>query len=174
MSFHQFVRGTVCLGAAALAMPAFAQDVPTPPPAGVQPKVRRTVPRETAPTPAPVPQAAPMDEPLPQIPENPIKLEKDFVPPGKTAEPGPVEPAATSPAPVAKRPVKPVGPVYAFPYDPYSFPANVTTPPGMHLPNSPYVEDLSVTGDHGRYTYYSYRRPWYTPGHRSANVTILW
>jgi hypothetical protein len=70
--------------------------------------------------------------------------------------------------------VKPKGPVYYYPVDPYTFPANVNTPPAMHLPNSPYVEDLSVDGDHGRYVYYSYRRPWYTPGHLSANVTIVW
>ena len=27
---------------------------------------------------------------------------------------------------------------------------------------------------HVRYPYYSYRRPWYTPGQQSFNVTIVW
>ena len=29
-------------------------------------------------------------------------------------------------------------------------------------------------GMHVRYPYYSYRRPWYTPGPASQNVSILW
>jgi hypothetical protein len=31
-----------------------------------------------------------------------------------------------------------------------------------------------VDGVHARYPYYSYRRPWYTAGPASANVTIVW
>ena len=27
---------------------------------------------------------------------------------------------------------------------------------------------------HVRYPYYSYRRPWFTPGPKSLNVTIVW
>jgi len=30
------------------------------------------------------------------------------------------------------------------------------------------------TGIHDRYPYYSYRRPWYTPGRPSQNVNIIW
>ena len=86
-----------------------------------------------------------------------------------------VVPVPLSEPPVAnRRPAKLKGPVYYYPVDPYTFPANVNTPPTPHYPNSPFVEDLSVDGDHGRFTYYSYRRPWYTPGHLSANVTIVW
>lgn len=29
-------------------------------------------------------------------------------------------------------------------------------------------------GEHARYPYYSYRRPWYTPGPISRNVNIVW
>ena len=115
---------------------------------------------------------APMgdEHPLPKIPDNPIKLEKN-VPPAVEAAPMPEQMSAVAP-PVVRRPVKPIGPVYYF--GPNLVVDNVTTPPAMHLPNSPFVEDLSVAGDHGRYTYYSYRRPWYTPGQQSANVTIVW
>jgi hypothetical protein len=122
---------------------------------------------------------------LPQIPDNAIRLENensldapgpaqrpDVVVPGQQPD---VVPGAPGEPPVAnRRLVMPKGPVYYYPVDPYTFPANVNTPPAMHVPNSPYPEELSVFGDHGRYTYYSYRRPWYTPGHQSANVTIVW
>ena len=138
---------------------------------------------------APAAKAQPMppvqSELLPQIPENPIRLEdqKNLVPPMEQPVPPPAVvndqfvggPIVPQQAPVATRPpVKPKGPVYYYPVEPYRFPANAAVPPAMHVPNSPFVEDLSVDGDHGRYTYYSYRRPWYTPGHLSANVTIVW
>jgi hypothetical protein len=133
------------------------------------------------------PAAPAQTEPLPQLPENPIRIEdqKNAVPPAgepATVSPdsvvnGPVAPGPVAPGPSAVapgRPVKPRGPVYYYAADPYTFPGNAATPPPMHIPNSPFVEDLSVDGDHGRYPYYSYRRPWYTPGHLSANVTIVW
>lgn len=40
-------------------------------------------------------------------------------------------------------------------------------PPGVLAP-------APVGGIHQRYPYYSYRRPWYTPGPASHNVTIIW
>ncbi|HVJ69845.1 MAG TPA: hypothetical protein VM510_17840 [Caulifigura sp.] len=125
------------------------------------------------PAPSEVPQSVPQadNQSLPKIPENPIRLEQNISPaaqPGSAAEP---MPGTTAPS-VTKRPVTPIGPVYYF--APNIIVENVTTPPAMHYPNSPWVEDLSVDGDHGRYVYYSYRRPWYTPGQLSANVTIVW
>jgi hypothetical protein len=180
------------LGAVSLNLAAAAQDPPTPPPAGVKPVPRRTPPMQQPVTPpeqqpsvTPTQPMPPVQsEPLPQIPENPIRLEdqQNLVPPAgqPTAPPivnhGQIDQGQVIPgqAPVTTKPVKPIGPVYYYPVDPYRFPANAAVPPGMHIPNSPFVEDLSVDGDHGRYTYYSYRRPWYTPGHQSANVTIVW
>jgi hypothetical protein len=38
----------------------------------------------------------------------------------------------------------------------------------------PYTAVSAVGGLHDRYPYYSYRRPWYSPGPASVNVTILW
>jgi hypothetical protein len=188
------------LCAASLVAPAGAQDVPAPPPAGVKPVPRKMpaqVPlKEGVPAQVVEPVPGVQSGVLPQIPENPIRLENEK--PLQAPEAGPVpgqqpdlvpnqepnlvpvqQPQAMPVAPVEPpvanvRPVKPKGPVYYYPVDPYTFPANVNTPPAMHVPNSPFVEDLSVAGDHGRYTYYSYRRPWYTPGHQSANVTIVW
>jgi hypothetical protein len=160
-----------CLIAASLLSPVFADDVPPPPPAGVT-EVR-------------VPSASPAAEPtpategvsLPQLPENPIKLES-----GKRSESNVVEAPAVAPppvaapvaAPVVRPPVQVVGPVYYFAPGPYTYPGNLMVPPPMHVPNSPFVEDLSVAGEHGRYPYYSYRRPWYTPGQMNRNVTIVW
>jgi hypothetical protein len=37
----------------------------------------------------------------------------------------------------------------------------------------PYVAP-PIAGVHGRYPYYSYRRPWYPVGPVSANITIVW
>jgi len=182
---------------------------PAPAPAAAPPQSNEPTPAEKpspAEKPAPAEKAAPADDPasLPQLPENPIRLEENKA--LTTPAPSQAEPPAAAPGmeqdvvvpnpapevfepmdepqgvPVApaegpaedRPPVKVKGPVYYFPVDPFTFPANVTTPPRMHIPNSPDVHDLSVDGDHGRYTYYSYRRPWYTPGHRSANVTIVW
>ncbi|OAI56812.1 hypothetical protein AYO47_08640 [Planctomyces sp. SCGC AG-212-M04] len=140
-----------------------------------------TVWREQTPAEKAQPMPPVQPEQLPQIPDNPIRLEdqRNLAPPA--GQPVPAGPPAVNgqvapqQAPVATRqPVKPKGPVYYYPVEPYRFPANAAVPPAMHLPNSPFAEDLSVDGDHGRYTYYSYRRPWYTPGHLSANVTIVW
>ncbi|QDT55403.1 hypothetical protein Pan44_34460 [Caulifigura coniformis] len=167
-------------GATALNQSASAQDVPAPPPAGVQSVPRKAVPEQPAQNP---PAQA---ESLPQLPENPIRLQEEKpvpVQPAAPAENEPVEQPAVSsgldmqaapPPEAARKPVQPKGPVYYFPLDLRVDPSSVTMPPAMHIPNSPAVEDLSISGDHGRYTYYSYRRPWYTPGHLSANVTIVW
>jgi len=173
------------LGAVSLNLTAAAQAPPTPPPAGVKPVPRRLPPVDQPPQqqpPAAAAQPMPPVQPevLPQIPENPIRLEEqsNLVPPGGQPVAPPVVvngQIVPQQVPVATRPpVKPKGPVYYYPVEPYRFPANAAVPPAMHVPNSPLVEDLSVDGDHGRYTYYSYRRPWYTPGHLSANVTIVW
>lgn len=40
--------------------------------------------------------------------------------------------------------------------------------------NYGYGNGPSVNGVHARYPYYSYRRPWYTAGPASANVSIVW
>lgn len=190
MRLNLSLRTAAFLGAVSLNLAAAAQNVvPTPPPAGVKPVPRKQEPVNQVPVvPAqepsapglnaqPVPQAQP--EVLPQLPENPIRLEneKNLVPPvGQPVPPQQVGNGQVFGAhpPVATRPVKPKGPVYYYAVNPYTFPGNATTPPPLHVPNSPFVEDLSVDGDHGRFTYYSYRRPWYTPGHLSANVTIVW
>jgi hypothetical protein len=181
MLFHRVLPAAALFGAASLSVSALAQNVPQPPPAGVKAGPRKLVPQVDEPVQV-QPQQAPQQEALPQLPENPIRLEEDRKPvegPVNALPQPPVNtPAAGTPhvglpAPT-RTAVKPKGPVYYYPQDPYAFPANVTTPPAMHIPNSPFVEDLSGDGDHGRYTYYSYRRPWYTPGHLSANVTIVW
>ncbi len=163
------------LGAASLVSAAAAQDVPAPPPAGVLPTRPRVVPMTTLPDSDPQ-QAPSLTETLPQLPENPIKLE-DERPAAATPQPDAVELTphqmdVTGPA--SRKPVKPAGPVYFFATTPEAYAATVMAPPAMHVPNSPFVEDLSVAGDHGRYPYYSYRRPWYTPGQLNANVTIVW
>jgi hypothetical protein len=210
MRLNNALNIAALLCAASLTVPAAAQDVPSPPPAGVKPVPRQVAPVESKPAQVTPPEVVPAQdvqpvpevksELLPQLPENPIRLEneKSLQAPGTAPVPAqaPVEQPVVVPAqqpfvvpmqqpqvmpvapvdpPVAnRRTVKPKGPVYYYPVDPYTFPANVNTPPAMHIPNSPFVEDLSVAGDHGRHTYYSYRRPWYTPGHQSANVTIVW
>jgi hypothetical protein len=123
---------------------------------------------------------AAVTEPLPELPENPIRLEPEEpreAPPAKTEELSRPMVAGPMPQPPAepKPPVKPVGPVYYYPpLVPEAWPGSAIVPPGPHIPNSPFVADLSVSGDHGRYPYYSYRRPWYTPGRMNANVTIVW
>lgn len=172
-SFHKFAAGL--LGAVALISPASAQDIPAPPPAGVtEVQVRpRSVPMD--------PAAVPMNEssPLPTLPDNPIQLE----PTSPSEEQPTITPSAPEPLPVPVQTAIPMasgprpkvmGPVYYFAPGPNNSPWNQLPPPPMHVPNSPFVEDLSVAGDHGRYPYYSYRRPWYTPGQMNANVTIIW
>ena len=162
---------TALLGVAALVSTAAAQDIPAPPPAGV-PGVR--VPSR----PVVVPNVTPVDESnsLPTLPDNPIQLETNLP---SSAKPTTVAPSA-APQPVQPTPVvsgvpaKIVGPVYYYAPGPNNAPWNRMAPPPMPVPNSPFVEDLSVAGDHGRYPYYSYRRPWYTPGQMNANVTIVW
>lgn len=172
---NRALMSTAFLGAASVVATALAQGVPTPPPAGVVRPRTQLAPADQQPaveTKAAehevLPQAQP--EALPQLPENPIKLEEKLQPVGNL-QPSPLPVAG----PVASQPpVKPVGPVYYFAPGPHTHPAAVMSPAAFHVPNSPFVEDLSVAGDHGRYTYYSYRRPWYTPGQLSANVTIVW
>jgi len=183
MLLHRAVLTAALFSAASMNSPVVAQDAPLPPPAGV-----KSVPRKAVPAaPAPAQDSAAQSEQLPQLPENPIKLEEPQARPQQPLE-HPAAPIVEQPmgnpavemtqpaqAPVVtKRPAQPKGPVYYYPVDLQSGVSSVTMPPGMHIPNSPYVEDLSVAGDHGRYTYYSYRRPWYTPGQLSANVTIVW
>jgi len=36
------------------------------------------------------------------------------------------------------------------------------------------LPNMDGGGVHGRYPYHSYRRPWFHPGPKSANVTIVW
>lgn len=36
------------------------------------------------------------------------------------------------------------------------------------------LPNMDGRGVHGRYPYHSYRRPWFHPGPKSANVTIVW
>src|SRR5690242_16816014 len=91
------------LGAVSLNLAAAAQEVvPTPPPAGVKPVPRKQPPAEPVPSAAnqvppaveaqPAPQAQP--EALPQIPENPIRLEDQ-----RSLVPGVVQPAPVAPQP---------------------------------------------------------------------------
>jgi hypothetical protein len=211
MRLNPALKAAALMCAASIIAPATAQDVPSPPPAGVKPIPRRTgpvdakpaptLPREAAPSQDAQPEPEVKSDSLPQIPDNAIRLENensldasgpaqrpDVAVPAQQpqvvvpqpdvnvpAQQSDVVPGSPGEPPVAnRRSVTPKGPVYYYPVDPYTFPANVNTPPAMHVPNSPCPEDLSVNGDHGRYTYYSYRRPWYTPGHQSANVTIVW
>lgn len=48
--------------------------------------------------------------------------------------------------------------------------AQFTTPPPLGL----IQPEAWAGGIHERFPYYSYRRPWYTPGQSSLNVTIVW
>ncbi len=172
---NRALLSTAFLGAASVVATALAQGVPTPPPAGVVRPRARIVPAEQQPaaeTKAAEPEGLPQAQPeaLPQLPENPIKLEEKLQPDVYLQ---PSQMPAAAPV-VSQHPVKAVGPVYYFAPGPHAYPAAVISPAAVHVPNSPFVEELSVAGDHGRYTYYSYRRPWYTPGQLSANVTIVW
>lgn len=36
------------------------------------------------------------------------------------------------------------------------------------------LPNMDGRGVHGRYPYHSYRRPWFHPGPKSANVSIVW
>jgi hypothetical protein len=53
-------------------------------------------------------------------------------------------------------------------------PAYLAGPTGFYGPAHGGYYGPSVGGIHDRYPYYSYRRPWYTAGPASANVTIVW
>ncbi|SFI57179.1 hypothetical protein [Planctomicrobium piriforme] len=75
-------------------------------------------------------------------------------------------------------------PQYVSPYQPYYLyqPTLGTTPASQSqyntfsttgYPTAPQSFSTSP-GKHDRYPYYSYRRPWYTPGPASHNVNIIW
>lgn len=98
----------------------------------------------------------PSSAPYPSVPFAPTSPSTEYLPPS-----GPGYPA-NPPLPV----VAPIVPGASaggvmVPYDPYAIPV-----PAAILP--------PVGGLHNRYPYYSYRRPWFTPGPASRNVTIIW
>ena len=61
-------------------------------------------------------------------------------------------------------------------YVPYTGVGVNMVAPGMAFPHGyPGVPSFGpAPGLHARYPYYSYRRPWYTPGPASLNVNIIW
>ncbi|WP_437204926.1 hypothetical protein [Planctomicrobium sp. SH664] len=101
-------------------------------------------------------------------------------PAATTVVPTPASPPSHSQG-VLSAPVAPVSPevsgsfyTYGDSYwsavSPASTPAQFSQTPG-------YPRNLGGVAPgtlHERYPYYSYRRPWYTPGPVSQNVTIVW
>jgi hypothetical protein len=128
--------------------------------------------------PAVQPAVAPMNQPAsPPAVTPPVVARPDatYVRPAMAC--GPVVPAVTAVPVYAPCPTSVCGPFgppqfgnapgpgtgVAVPPVP---PAYLAAPTGFYA--SP------VCGIHDRYPYYSYRRPWYTAGPASANVTIVW
>jgi hypothetical protein len=89
------------------------------------------------------------------------------VPPASmTVTPAPVmTPAAPNGA--VSVPAPQAAPVYGVPggYNPYGL---------STVPMNPSLMVNGAAGEHPRYPYYSYRRPWYTPGPASRNINIIW
>lgn len=76
-------------------------------------------------------------------------------------------------------------PVQASPVNPYLPAGAPVAPQAPYIPGDPALGPLGGPmssgmfpgmgmGLHARYPYYSYRRPWYTPGPASLNVNIIW
>jgi hypothetical protein len=165
---------------------------PTNGPALSPPAIESSPSREVENTAAPMPQPpaiAPMNQPpaqpavLPPIvsqpeappavectPVMPAPPEMPFYAPCATSVCGPFGPPqfGNAPGPGTGVAVPPVPPAY------------LAAPTGVYGSwcgdhSNPVVGFNSAGGGiHDRYPYYSYRRPWYTAGPASANVTIVW
>lgn len=123
----------------------------------------------------------PLYEPAPvlgQRLEVPPHLNLQLPPNAQQAAP----PIVTTPAPRAV--ISPVAPpvTYAAPMQSsyYAPPQDYTSnyPTGSQLPqwtDPPRLPSAAPAGSlHQQFPYYSYRRPWYTPGPASLNATIVW
>ncbi|WP_437185088.1 hypothetical protein SH668x_002178 [Planctomicrobium sp. SH668] len=56
----------------------------------------------------------------------------------------------------------------------YGPPQHAATPYAQRPAVQPMSDPSLIGGEHARYPYYSYRRPWYSPGPVSRNVNIIW
>jgi hypothetical protein len=121
----------------------------------------------------PVPMPADLPEPPP--PES-LDAQEDAAPaplPQGDAAPRAIDPRSTAPeCPCGRNhPMQtPGATVYSF--RPHG--AFYGHPPAMPPMGVYGYTGAAADGVHPRYPYYSYRRPWYTPGPASRNVTILW
>jgi hypothetical protein len=164
-------------------------DQPTNGPALSPPALESSPSREVENTVEPVPQpptVAPLNGPTQQ----PATL-----PPVVAQPPAPQVSPAHECSPVM--PAVPAMPIYAQcatsicgPFGPPQFgnapgpgtgvavppvpPAYLAAPTGFYGPVNAGFYGPVAGGIHDRYPYYSYRRPWYTAGPASANVTIVW
>jgi len=134
-------------------------------------------PQEVPNTEVPVPSAPALKSPTP--PEPPAEPAPETPPP---FVPAPIPPMAISGAPVVASPLlAPVpapgcacGRGAAIPHLAYGFVPGVPAAYGSGWAASDGPAAFAGGGLHNRYPYYSYRRPWYSPGPSSVNVTILW
>lgn len=111
------------------------------------------------------------------VPSSPLPPASQFAPPPVSV---PMSPSAQQPYPAIQQPATPA-PESLAPAEP--FPAAIPPAPLMPDHASPYGFGVQppmgwmsppVGGLHVRHPYYSYRRPWFTPGPASLNVTIIW
>ena len=99
---------------------------------------------------------------------------------GIAAAAEPVAPAAPALAPTPSQnltaPQYPAGSYYRY-GDSYWMMASPAMTPAEFSLTPGYPRNLGGVAPgmlHERYPFYSYRRPWYTPGPASQNVTIVW
>lgn len=165
-------------------IPPAPKSVPLPPapnlPAEPVPE-SRLVPEYQGVTPPGTSNALPVPSAIPQVQGiSPLEI----APPATTNLPY-AQPLGPSPQ---LQPMQSSGaylPMQASPANPYLPAGAPTAPYAPFVPGDPALGPLGGpmptgmfpgmgVGLHARYPYYSYRRPWYTPGPASLNVNIIW
>jgi len=166
--------------------------VPIPSKIGPVPESAPTNPAQQKTTPAPIPPlpvpsaTTPAVSPNQAVPQ-PIPENQPAIPvPGRQVSPIPDSqgsmngfgPGFPSAVPNQFTPVpygQPVQPGPYGQYGAYSLPGGPQYNSFATVPNViPYFHTGPAGGEHPRFPYYSYRRPWYTPGPVSRNVNIVW
>lgn len=169
-----------CAGVLAVATvyPALSSDVPppsadvpvppaveswtAPPPAEVEPPAPEMIPTPAPPMHVPATIPAAMPQPIPTL----IESEAHAAPADC-----PCHDAPPSTEVVLDGYAPQVPPQYSVPsQNVYGGYGGAGVYGAMSFPQAPPVSG----GLHERYPYYSYRRPWYTPGPASLNATIVW
>ncbi|WP_437230998.1 hypothetical protein SH661x_002253 [Planctomicrobium sp. SH661] len=161
---------------------------PLPPAPGLKSQPLLPVPEVNSPAPAveSIPQSVP-SAPAPQMPV-PQPVATPSVVPSHGTSPGQYVPVPSQGNAVAPNtsfsspPYPSQGATYYYdnsgalvpfnPNAPYGFPQYNSFSTGPSYPVR--MDTGPAGGEHARFPYYSYRRPWYTPGPVSRNVNIIW